>query len=199
MTEDRSDMENPAFDPEFEATTQDDASARQSPDPDALNARLGEAEQEREQFRRLLQRTQADFINYRKRAEEEKREQEQVANARLVRSLLPVIDDFQLAIDHASQDPNERSWKEGFELIYRKLLSILEAEGIVRIEVLGKPFDPFEHEAIAYREAEGASEGTVVEVLQAGYKIHGKVLRPARVVVAKGAASTTNTEENSNA
>jgi len=187
MTEDRRDMENPAFDSEFESTTQDDASAYQPPDLDALNARLGEAEQEREQFRRLLQRTQADFINYRKRAEEEKREQEQVSNARLVRSLLPVVDDFQLAMDHASQDPSERSWREGFELIYRKLLSILEAEGIVRIEVLGKQFDPFEHEAIAYREAEGACEGTVVEVLQAGYKIHGKVLRPARVVVAKGA------------
>lgn len=199
MTEDRRDMGNPAFDPGPEATAQDDVSARQSLDTEALNARLAEAEQEREQFKRLLQRTQADFINYRKRAEDEKREQEQVANARLVRSLLQVVDDFQMAVDHAAQVPGEPSWKEGFGLIYRKLLSVLEAEGVVRMEPLGKPFDPFEHEAIAYREAEGSCEGTVVEVLQAGYKMHGKVLRPARVVVAKGAASTNNTEENRNA
>ena len=83
-----------------------------------LTAMLEESEREREQFTRLLQRTQADFANYRKRAEEERVEHEQQANARLLQKLLPVMDEFELAIDHAYQSPVNQSWLEGIRLIH---------------------------------------------------------------------------------
>lgn len=167
--------------------------------PEELAAMLEESEREREQFTRLLQRTQADFANYRKRAEEERLEHEQQANARLLQKLLPVMDEFELAIDHADQSSTDQSWLEGIRLIHRKLSTFLESESVVRIEASEKEFDPFEHEAVAHQESDEVPEGTVIEVLQDGYKLHGRILRPAKVVVAKGVSSSQETEEKEDA
>jgi len=153
------------------------------------------AEPDREELKRLLQRVQADFANYRKRSEEEHRENEQQSNARLLSRLLPVLDEFELAIDHAQQASADESWLDGVRLIHRKLSSLLESEGVARIEALGREFDPFEHEAVLYQETEKEQEGTVIDVLQGGYKLHGRVLRPARVIVAKGASSEGKEEK----
>ena len=170
------------------------ASGAPSPAPvpgemERLNAALEEASRERDQFRSLAQRIQADFINYRRRVEEEREELQKGANARLILDLLGVTDDFRRALDGArgQEQPREdrAAWVEGVELIYRKLLRVLEREGVTAIEALGKSFDPWEHEALLYQDSPGHREGEVIHVVQEGYKLHGKVLRPAQVVVAK--------------
>jgi molecular chaperone GrpE len=152
---------------------------------EALRAELEEANRERGEFKSLLQRVQADFINYRRRVEEEREEYQRQANARLILKLLPVLDEFSLALDHAARTEAEVPFLEGVRLIHRKLLALLESEGVSRIEALGKGFDPWEHEAMAYQETNECEEGKVVMVLRDGYKLHGRLLRPAQVVVAK--------------
>jgi molecular chaperone GrpE len=164
-----------------------------------LAALFEEADREREQFKRLLQRTQADFANYRKRSEEERQEHQQQATARVLQKLLPILDDFEMAIDHAEQSSIDQSWIEGMQLISRKLSATLESEGVTDIEAMGQEFDPFEHEAIAYQTSEDKPEGTIIEVTQKGYKLRGRILRPARVVVAKGVTSSEESEEKEDA
>ena len=141
----------------------------------------------------MLQRAQADLINYKRRTEEEREEQQKHANSRLINKLLPVVDDFNLAIDHASRPrPDDAeapdagaSWLEGIRLIQRKLHSLLESESVTRIEVEGREFDPFEHEAMAYQESAEHREGQVMMVVRDGYKLHGRVIRPALVILAR--------------
>ena len=153
--------------------------------PDLLKAELEEANRERDQFRQMLQRAQADHVNYRRRTEEEREEQQKHTNSRLIQKLLPVMDEFNLAIDHASQSDAQASWLEGIVLIQRKLNSLLESESVTKIEVEGKEFDPFEHEAMAYQESGDHLDGAILTVVRDGYKLHGRVLRPALVILAK--------------
>lgn len=152
---------------------------------DQLQAELAEATQERDQFRSLAQRTQADLVNYRRRVEEERQELQKTANARLILDLLAIMDDFGRALANVPAQEDRATWWEGVELIHRKLQRVLEREGISPIEALGKPFDPWEHEALLHLESPDRPEGEVVGVIQEGYKLHGKLLRPAQVVVAK--------------
>jgi molecular chaperone GrpE len=157
-------------------------------------AELEEALREREQFKSALQRVQADFINYRKRGDEERNEQALQANSRLLKKLLPVLDDFRLALDKAPKKETPEPWQEGFALIYRKLLSLLESEGVTRIDAEGKDFDPFEHEALAQQESPDHKDGQVAMVARDGYKLHGKVLRPAQVIVVQNSNPNSETE-----
>ena len=150
-----------------------------------LKAEFEESNRERDQFRQMLQRAQADLVNYRRRTEEEREEQQKYTNSRLIQKLLPVIDDFNMAIDHASQSDAQPSWLEGIVLIQRKLNSLLESESVTKIKVDGKEFDPFEHEAMAYQESADHREGEILSVVRDGYKLHGRVLRAALVMLAK--------------
>ena len=140
---------------------------------------------EREQLMEALQRTQADFVNYKRRTEEDREEQIRYSNSRLILKLLPVVDEFVLAIDHASKAGSEPSWLEGISLIQRKLHSLLESENVTRIQAEGKEFDPFEHEAMAYQESTDYQEGHILTVVREGYKIQDRVIRPALVILAK--------------
>ncbi|MCE2466354.1 MAG: nucleotide exchange factor GrpE [Dehalococcoidia bacterium] len=133
----------------------------------------------------VLRRVQADFANYKRRADEERQELQRHANSRLILKLLPVFDEFVLAIQHASKDGPEPSWLEGIALIQRKLNALLESEKVVKIEALGREFDPFEHEAMAYQESPDHPEGCVISVVREGYRLDERVLRPALVVLAK--------------
>ena len=159
----------------------------------ALKAEAEELNREKGQFREMLQRAQADLINYRRRAEEEREDQQKYANSRLILKLLPVLDEFNLAIDYASKARPEQaeepeagaSWLEGITLIQRKLYSLLESEAVTRIGVEGKGFDPFEHEAMAYQESTDHREGEILAVVRDGFKLHGRVIRPALVMLAK--------------
>jgi len=129
------------------------------------------------------QRSQADFINYRKRIEQERNETIKFANAMLALDLLPVLDDLERALDNVTPKLAGFTWVDGIGLIYRKLRAILEGHGLTEVKAAGQPFDPNLHEAVLYGDGE---EGKVIEELQKGYKLHDRVLRPALVKVGKG-------------
>ena len=152
---------------------------------DALNAEVGEISREKDQFKQMFLRAQADFINYKKRVEEDREELEKYASSRLILKLLPAMDEFRLAIDHASESDADSSWLQGIKLIQRKLNSVLESEVVTRIEAEGREFDPLEHEAMGYSESSDHDEGQVVSVVRDGYKMHDRVIRPAMVILAK--------------
>jgi molecular chaperone GrpE len=148
-----------------------------------LEARLADAEAKRDEYLELAQRVQADFENFRKRAA---REQERLvghAHERLVKELLPVLDDLERALE-AAERHEDAQLVEGVRLVERSLRAALEKEGLREIETDG-PFDPHVHEALLSQAREGAQSGSVVEVVQRGYRMGDKVVRPARVIVAE--------------
>lgn len=133
-----------------------------------------------------LRRLQAEFDNYRKRMLREQTARMASASQALVSKLLPVLDNFELAISHAEQSRDfDRSMLKGVEMVFGELQEVLRGEGLSRIEAEGKPFDPERHEAVVAVEEEGAEPGTVVDVVRTGYELQGKVLRPAMVKVAR--------------
>ena len=146
----------------------------------ALQEQLEEVQAEVEGKQDELLRSLAEFSNYKKRIERDQVITQQLMKGDIVKRFFPVIDDMQLALQNAPDDP----WVEGIQLIYRKLESILEAEGVVRIEAEGKEFDPNFHEAISQEESEEHESGMVIEVLQQGYLLGERVVRPAMVRVA---------------
>ncbi len=146
-----------------------------------LQARLREAETKRDEYLRDLQRLAADFDNYRKRALREQESLVARAHERLVRELLPVVDDLERALEAAAKH-EEAKLEEGVRLVYRELERVLAREGLVEIETDGR-FDPHVHEALLAQPSE-AEEGSVIQVVQKGYRLGDRVLRPARVVVA---------------
>ena len=149
----------------------------------ALKQALAEAKAKAEDNLANWQRAQADFINYKRRAEQEKEEITKFANSILVLNLLPVLDDLGRAFASISPRLIKLSWVDGIRLIGRKLQTTLEAQGLSEIEALGEAFDPYLHEAV--RQDKG-KEGIVVEEVQKGYKFRDKVIRPSKVVVGNG-------------
>ncbi|MEA2086267.1 MAG: nucleotide exchange factor GrpE, partial [Chloroflexota bacterium] len=129
------------------------------------------------------QRAQADFINYKRRVEQEKEEISKFANSILMLNLLPILDDLERAFVSIPPRLAELSWVDGIRLIERKLGAILEAQGLSPIKALGESFDPKLHEAAIHGKGK---EGTVIEELQRGYRLHDRVIRPAMVVVGNG-------------
>ena len=128
-------------------------------------------------------RLAADFDNYRKRVAREHSELTARANERLVNELLPVLDDLERALEAAAEH-EEAKLEEGVQLGHRSLAALLERHGLKEIETEGA-FDPHVHEALLAQPAEDAEEGSVLQVLQKGYRLGDKVLRPARVIVAE--------------
>ena len=128
-------------------------------------------------------RLAADFDNYRKRVAREQVELTRRANERILNELLPVLDDLERALEAASQH-EEAKLEEGVRLVHRSLLGLIERHGLSEIETEGA-FDPHVHEALLAQPGEGAEEGSVLQVLQKGYRLGDKVLRPARVIVAE--------------
>ena len=128
-------------------------------------------------------RLAADFDNYRKRVAREQLELTSRANERILNELLPVLDDLERALEAATQH-EEAKLEEGVRLVHRSLVGLVERHGLSEIEAEGA-FDPHVHEALLAQPGEGADEGSVLQVLQKGYKLGDKVLRPARVIVAE--------------
>jgi molecular chaperone GrpE len=151
----------------------------------AAAAELAAARAEAESHLDDLRRLQADFDNYRKRMLREQTARVASASQALVARLLPVLDNFELAVSHAEQSRDFDRMLKGVEMVFGELREVLQAEGLVKIEAEGKPFDPERHEAVVAVEQEGAEPGTVVDVVRTGYELRGKVLRPAMVKVAK--------------
>ncbi len=131
-----------------------------------------------------LKRMTADFSNYRKRNEAERNEFAKFAKADLIAKLLDVLDGYDRALATVPDEVKGQPWVEGMWLVERKLRSILDAEGLEPIDSLGKPFDPYLHEAVAYIESD-EPEGTVIQEHQKAYRLHDRVIRPALVTVAK--------------
>jgi len=128
-------------------------------------------------------RLAADFDNYRKRVAREHADLSTRANERLLNELLPVLDDLERALDAAAEHEGEKL-EEGVKLVHRSFVSLLERHGLTEIDTAGR-FDPHVHEALLTQPGEGAEEGSVLQVLQKGYKLGERVLRPARVIVAE--------------
>jgi molecular chaperone GrpE len=128
-------------------------------------------------------RLAADFDNYRKRTAREHAELTRRANERLLNELLPVLDDLERALGAAAEH-EEAKLEEGVRLVHRSLLGLVERHGLTEIDTEGA-FDPHVHEALLAQPGEGAEEGSVLQVLQKGYRLGDKVIRPARVIVAE--------------
>jgi molecular chaperone GrpE len=146
---------------------------------------LGEAQRERDEYLDTLRRVQADFENYRKRMLREQTSLVERATEGLVLQLLPVLDSLDAALANVAASDNEEVGKvrKGLELVRSELLGALEKAGLSRVEAEGKPFDPNEHEAVMQEEGEG--EPVVSEVVRPGYRLKGRVLRPAMVKVTR--------------
>ena len=155
-----------------------------SDEADDLQARLEEAEREREQFRGIAARAQADLVNYRRRAEEEKDEIRRNAKSTMLMKMLSTVDDLDRALALIPSDESA-GWGEGIELVRRNVVTTLDTEGVTKVETLGRPYDPAFAEALLFRETEDEDEGTVIEVFKEGYMYKDRVLRAAQVVVAK--------------
>jgi molecular chaperone GrpE len=140
-------------------------------------------QRERDELVDTLQRIQADFENYRKRAARDQQSLVARAHERLVKELLPVLDDLERALE-AAEAHEEAKLEEGVALVARSLADILRKEGLEEVSTDGR-FDPHVHEALLSQPSE-ADEGSVIEVIQKGYRLGDRVLRPARVVVSSG-------------
>ena len=130
------------------------------------------------------QRAKAEFTNYRKRQERERELARFETVGRVAKRYLPIVDDLGRALNDHPTEGDGVAWAEGIELIYRKLMNILEAEGVLPIEAEGEIFDPNLHEAVVQTESDEHESGQVIEVLQTGYKMGDRVLRPAIVRIA---------------
>lgn len=145
---------------------------------------LEETQRQLAEMKDKFLRSHADFDNAKKRLAKEKQEFLRFANERLVRGLLPILDNFERAISHAnpSEEGNSNTLKEGITLIEKQLADFLARHGLVRLETLGKKFDPHFHESIGHVEShEHADDETILEEVEAGYLFEGRLLRPAKV------------------
>jgi molecular chaperone GrpE len=165
-----------------EGSEEPSAAAPAEGEPGEVGDDLAAAREQAAEYLAHLQRLQAEFDNYRKRVlKEQTRSVEQAAQP-VMRRLLEVLDDFELALIHATEKPDYDKFLHGIELVYAKLLDSLKSEGLERIAAEGTPFDPERHEALM-QTGEGDGEPVVADVLRPGYTLKGRVLRPAGVRV----------------
>jgi molecular chaperone GrpE len=172
----------PAADP---AVVADDATEGAGTDAADGESELERAQREAAEYLDHLRRLQAEFDNFRKRTLKQQSHAVELAAQPVVARLLEVLDDFDLALMSAEQQPDFEKFRKGVELVYAKLRDALRAEGLERMEAEGKPFDPEQHEALM-QTGEGEGELTVADVLRPGYTLKGRVIRPAGVRVHKG-------------
>ena len=147
-------------------------------DPDVQAAR-DEAQATFARYQRLA----ADFENYKRRSRQDLTDRTQFANEELLRKLLPLRDNLQRALEHAPEGI-DRNWFEGIKMVARQFDDVLQTQGLSIIPAVGEKFDPAQHEAIASEETDEHEEGTIVEEMQPGYRLHNRVIRPTLVKVA---------------
>jgi molecular chaperone GrpE len=165
--------------------TSDDLAGETAPaTPDELAAALDVLTRERDDLRDRLLRKGAEFDNYRKRVERERRDLAEWAAADLVNEVLAVVDDFERALTVAAP-PEAQGYRSGVELIHRQLLDLLKKRGVTAVESVGQPFDPHLHQAVAHDESPGVPDGQIIGELRRGYRLGERLLRPALVRVAK--------------
>ena len=166
-----------------------DSNAAIDADVERLTAQLETAKALAAEHLAALQRTAADFANFRRRTGEDRERDLGLASESLLLKVLVVADDFDRALDAMPAELKGIGWIEGIVLLDRKLRALLESEGVTPIDVIGRPFDPREHEAVAGIAAPDRPDGEVVAEIQRGYRVRDRVLRPALVAVATGGAT----------
>lgn len=181
--------EDPEYAEAADEPTDDETAAEQSdaagvePQADADEA-LAALQKDRDAYKEQFLRAVADFDNYRKRIERERRELSEYAAADVLRELLPIIDNFERALQAPAAGDTE-AFKRGVELIHKQMLDLLRKRGVTHIDALGADFDPNVHQAVIHEPSEDHREGEVMHELQRGYKLGDRLLRPAMVKVAK--------------
>ena len=161
------------------------------PTPDVRRAKVpgsatDDVQRERDDYLAALQRERAEFMNFKRRTAEEREAMSGLAAEGLIRKVLALADDLDLAIEHRPDSGIEDAWFEGIAAIDRKLRQLLESEGVSRIDApAGSQFDPHEHEAVATVPGTGRPGGEIVEELRGGYRLRDRVIRPALVAVAE--------------
>jgi molecular chaperone GrpE len=165
------------------AETLDEQDPQQAADPQAADA-LDELKREKEALQDRLLRTAAEFDNYRKRVDRERRDLAEYTAADVVSEMLPIVDNLERALAAA---PEADPLRKGVELIHKQMLDLLRKRGVKAIEALGADFDPNFHQAVIHEPTSEHREGEVIEELQRGYLLGDRLLRPAMVKVAKGA------------
>jgi molecular chaperone GrpE len=170
---------------------------------DQLRAQVAELEglrrkaKERDEFLALAQRVQADFINYQKRLSAEKDQWSKFLHADLIRDLLPALDALELCVATARRGGDPAAHLEGFRIATQELMRILEKNGLQVIAPTEGPFDPATQEAVGFKESTGQPEQTVAELVRRGYRLHGRILRPSQVLLARQpAAGETEADAN---
>jgi molecular chaperone GrpE len=152
-------------------------------DLDALRARAEAAEQSRDEYLNLAQRARADFENYQKRVQRDLAQERRYAQAPLAADLLAALDNLERATAAAQQAGETGPLVQGVAMVRAQLLDVLRRHGVTRIEAQGQPFDPNLHQAVMQQPGADHPPNTVVQVLEPGYLLHDRVLRPARVAV----------------
>lgn len=178
MTQDIDDKDAP-LPPEGSPDANDEGAAAP-----AVPDELAEACRERDELHDRLLRKTAEFENYRKRVDRERRESAKYAAGDLLEALLPIVDDFERALQ-VEAGPEAAAYREGVELIYKQLQDLLARRGVTPIDAVGQAFDPHVHQAITYESSPGRAEGEVIAEVRRGYKLGDRLLRPAMVKVAK--------------
>ena len=176
--------DNHQSEPELESIEQAEGQKIKS-----LKKKLKAVETEKKQLLEDLQRAKADFLNTKKRLEEERERDRNKSAEGHIRDLLPLCDSFELAKqDKEAWEKIDASWRQGMDAIHSQLKSILEANQVEPIEPIGQPFDPARHEAVEVRADEKVATDTVLAVVQTGYIIGDSVIRPAKVTISSGPA-----------
>lgn len=150
-----------------------------------LRVELDEARSSADEYLDGWQRARADFQNYKKRIERERKDVYQTAAGNILKRFLDVLDDMELALENRPQDGNGAEFANGIELIYQKLIATLEKEGVSLMDVDGQEFDPAFHEALSSEDSEEYESGKIIAVVKSGYVLGDRVLRPALVRVAR--------------
>jgi molecular chaperone GrpE len=149
----------------------------------ALADEIVELRKERDSLHDRLLRQAAEFDNYRKRVDRERKEAAQYAGIDFLRELLPIIDDFERALE--ADSAGAESYRQGVEIIHRALMEMLRKRGVTPIEAVGTDFDPEIHQAVSYEEAPDRRDGEIIAQFRRGYRLGDRLLRPAMVKVAK--------------
>lgn len=167
-------------------TTTDDEQAEVVEEMDAhhIQADLDKARAEAEEYLDSLQRLKAEFENFRKRMVREQSEILKLASQGVIGEILPVMDNFERALDHEIHGDQLDEYKKGLQLVYGQLFDVMAREGLSTLEPVGQPFDPTRHEAVMQEDSDEYSEGTVVRVIEKGYVLKDRIIRPAKVTVA---------------
>lgn len=182
MTEKKKHKHEEFEEPKAEAVAASEDVEQLSAEIDVLKKKLEEAGSKASEYKDSWLRSQAEFQNYRKRLERDNEMNYISMKGDIIKKVLPVLDDLERALQNRSADD---PWANGIELVARKFQNILESEGVKKIEAIGTEFDPNFHEAISHEPANGAESGHVIGVIQNGYMIGERVIRPAMVRVAQ--------------